>query len=220
MVALIPKAKINEFNIDTVERAIVLGAMALRLAIAKSNNNDELRKQVKISLRNRGTRDVNLELDVRLPFAAEDFTLNGGLLLESVAEFATTVNDVEPFLDLNIEPTENNSLVIPDYSERVVSSFEEYFLYYALILSASVSENRNRVITIEPKGEGFNAPEIRVRVYLPLLTDRWAIGKSIIESIDTVATAYPTDEELSFENNEVSLLTDETLLTDEILLVD
>ena len=38
MVALIPKSQIQGFNVDTVEKALVFGSLALRAALVGSDN--------------------------------------------------------------------------------------------------------------------------------------------------------------------------------------
>lgn len=227
MVRLTTKSRINGLHIDTIEKALVYSALGLRMSIAESQLKDELKDKIKITIRNESSSNLNLRLEVSIPFNPTLFAGSGGKLMTSILELG--YGSLLPLPIFNFFGTESYPLepVRPDFSRSLIDTYEKFFLHYALILSASLRENRNRIINIEPRGEFFDEPEIRTRVTLPLNVQKWTLGENLINSIERVTDAYIThiigDDTYTIgasTNNMSSILTNDFLLTNNTELLN
>ena len=188
MVALLPKTQIESFNIDTVEKAIVFGSLALRAALVGNDNANAEDRTVVIGVRATGETSSVLSLDLTLPYDSYEFNTNGGLLLDSVQELTSNAATLDSDLNLSSDPS-NLDLVIPDYPENLISSFEQYLLYYSTILWASVANKRDSTISLTLLGNQEES-QLLIRVALPLDLDAWLLGGNYLNSISTVVEDY------------------------------
>lgn len=219
MVNLISQTKLDRLNIDTVERAIVLSALALRTAIVGSNNTNTTNNKVKITTEEKGINEVRLKLDILLPFDAYRFTQLGGIMLYAITAFNVPVVNLENSLYLDVTPSVEVSPVIPDYPSSL-KTFESYLYYYASILYGSLETNRNQVVRITPKSENFDGSEVRLQIYLPLDAKKWSLGNNLVESVARVTDSYLDTSEFNLSVSSLSILTQSTLLTNNALLVN
>ena len=192
MVALLPKAQIESLNIDTVEKAIVFGALALRAALVGSDNAHAEDRTVVIGVRATGETSAILSLDLSLPYNSYEFNTNGGLLLDSIQELTANSLTLDTDLDLNSEPSPSG-LTIPDYPETIINTWEKYLLYYCNILWASIANKRDSTISFTLLGNQ-EEPQILIRVVLPLDLDSWLLGNNYLNSISTVVNDYQIPE--------------------------
>ena len=81
MVALLSKTQIESLNIDTVEKAIVFGSLALRAALVGNDSANAEDRTVVIGVRATGETSSVLSLDLTLPYDSYGFNTSGGLLL-------------------------------------------------------------------------------------------------------------------------------------------
>ncbi len=146
MVALISKPEIQGRNIDTVEKAIVFGALALRAALVGTDNAHAENRAVVIGVRATGQTTAILSLDLTLPYDSYGFNVSGGLLLENLQELTSNSLSLETDLTLSSVQTDSG-LTIPDYPEITINTFEKYLLYYSKILWASVANKRDSTIS-------------------------------------------------------------------------
>ena len=192
MVALLPKTQIESFNIDTVEKAIVFGSLALRAALVGNDNANAEDRTVVIGVRATGETTSILSLDLTLPYDSYEFNISGGLLLNSVQELTSNVATLDSDLDLNSEPSQSE-LTIPDYPETTINTWEKYLLYYCQILWASVADKRDSTISFTLLGNQ-DEPQIFIRVVLTLDLDAWLLGNNYLNSISTVVDSYKIPE--------------------------
>ena len=188
MVALLPKAEIESRNIDTVEKAIVFGSLALRAALVGNDSANAEDRTVVIGVRATGETSSVLSLDLTLPYDSYEFNVSGGLLLDSVQELTSNAAALNSDLNLSSEPSDSG-LVIPDYPENLISSFEQYLLYYATILWASVANKRDSTISLTLLGNQEES-QLLIRIALPLDLDAWLLGGNYLNSISTVVESY------------------------------
>ena len=192
MVALLPKAQIESLNIDTVEKAIVFGSLALRAALVGNDNANAEDLTVVIGVRATGEATAILSLDLTLPYDSYGFNTSGGLLLDSVQELTSNSLTLDSDLNLSSQPSDSG-LTIPDYPENLISSFEQYLLYYATILWASVANKRDSAISLTLLGNQ-EASQIFIKVALPLDLDAWLLGGNYLNSISPVVDSYQIPE--------------------------
>lgn len=222
MVNLIPQSEIDAMNIDTVERAIVFGTLALQIAISQVPDNLELRQKVKLTIKSKGKSDVYIGVDVTLPLNLYSFGKYGGDLLNSIDFFNVgSVSLTSKDFGLNsIAPSQSSPPTMPVV--RGLGHFERYLYYYASVLWVSLSSNRNEVISIAPKLDGIDNSELRIKADLPI--DPQATGQNfnLINSISAVTTNYvypsttnsPAVVTTPLNNNVI--LTNNTLLTNNL----
>ena len=220
MVTLITKSQINSLNIDTIERALVFASLALRLAIAVTGDKSDLISKVRITTTRSGRTNTNLRLDVTLPFDAQTFTKKGGLILPSIVTLPIETINLTNQLNFTVDESDSIEPIIPDYDTATINTFEKYFIYYALILSASLIGNRNDVVEITPRADGFDGAEIRVKITLPLNASKWLSGKNFIDSVERVTDTYQAEFTFEDKNNLISILDNNALLTNSTLLVN
>lgn len=188
MVALIPKSQIQGFNVDTVEKALVFGALALRAALVGSDNSnaEDLAVSINVSAIDRVLGNLNLE--IYLPYTAYGLNTNGGQLLGSILEYDSHASNLENDLNLGSLPS-LSGLTIPDYDDSVITSFEKYLVYYAQILWASVANKRDNAISLTFLGNQDNS-QVLISLNLPLDLNQWLLGGNYLNAISTVVTAY------------------------------
>ena len=192
MVALLPKTQIESFNIDTVEKAIVFGSLALRAALVGNDNANAEDRTVVIGVRATGETTSILSLDLTLPYDSYEFNISGGLLLDSIQELTSNAATLDSDLELDSEPSQSG-LTIPDYPESIINTWEKYLLYYCQILWASVANKRDSTISFTLLGNQ-DEPQIFIRVVLPLDLNSWLLGNNYLNSISTVVDSYQIPE--------------------------
>ena len=192
MVALLPKAQIESLNIDTVEKAIVFGSLALRAALVGNDNANAEDLTVVIGVRATGETSAILSLDLTLPYNSYKFNTNGGLLLETVQELTANSLTLDSDLNLTSNPSDSG-LTIPDYPETMINSFEAYLLFYVLILWASIPNKRDSIVSLTFLGNQ-DEPQIFIKVALPLDLDAWLLGGNYLNSISPVVDSYQIPE--------------------------
>ena len=192
MVALISKAEIQNKNIDMVEKAILFGALALRSALIGADNSQVNDRKVSIRISPSREPPSYLSIDIYLPFDAYKYNVSGGLALESLGELTSNSLSLEADLVLTSQPTDS-SLVMPDYDELEIDTFEKYIFYYSRILWAALEEKRNNIIKISPQGNQDN-PEFFIDLSLPINLDSWLSGSNYLDSLELAVTSYGTDQ--------------------------
>ena len=225
MVALIPFAEIEALNIDTVERAIVFAALALRAAIVGADNSNNQSREVTINSRVNRDNTVTLSITAYLLFNAYNFYGSGGNLVDNIIEFSTVENDLSVKLDFVVEPSNPINPVIPDYPENTITTFEQYLLYYSLILFASLSEKRNNFVKLSFLGGIKGDAQLKLTLAIPIQLDSWLLGDNYVNSTQRLVDSYtvPIEESQTEEETDSNLrgiLTNEDLLTNEILLIN
>ena len=188
MVALMPKSQIQGFNIDTVEKALVFGALALRAALVGSDNSNAENLAISLNVSAIDETTGNLNLEIYLPYTAYGLNTNGGQLLDSILEYTSNSPNLEADLNLASTPT-SSGLIIPDYDDTAITSFEKYLVYYAQILWASVANKRTNAISFNFLGNQDN-PQVWITVNLPLDLNQWLLGSNYLDAISTVVTDY------------------------------
>lgn len=220
MVNLISQSSIDNLKIDTVERAIVFAVNALQIAISKVDDNNSLRNKVKTTVRPSGKDELILRIDAILPLNLYIFGKSGGNLLESIDIFDINyvINVLSDFSFTNIEPSEpiDTSFPVP----RNIESFEKYLFYYASILAASLSENRNRIISFAPKTNNFDNPEIKLTINLPINSNQWFSNVPLLGCVKRVVNSYSTDAISGLTGKNISILSDGFVLNNETLLIN
>jgi len=188
MVALISKAEIEGKNIDTVEKAIAFGALALRSALIGADNSQANDRKVSIRISPSRESPSYLSIDIYLPYDAYSFNTTGGLALQSLGELTSNSLSLENDLILTSQET-TSSLVMPDYDEVEINTFEKYIFYYARILWASLAEKRNNIVKINPQGNQDNS-EFFIDLSLPINLDIWLFGKNYLDALESAVDAY------------------------------
>ncbi|MGK7897532.1 MAG: hypothetical protein AB4372_28915 [Xenococcus sp. (in: cyanobacteria)] len=188
MVALISKSRIQEFNIDTVEKALVFGTLGLRAALIGKNNINTEDPAVTINVYGKSETEGNLNLEIYLPYNDFELNTNGGQLLDSISEYSSNTSDLETEMNLVSSPS-LSGLVIPDYNENVIITFEKYLIYYSQILWASVSDKRNNAVSITFLGNQDNS-QVWLSINLPLDLNKWLLGSNYLDAIINVVSSY------------------------------
>ncbi len=225
MVALIPKSEIEALNIDTVERAIVFAALALRAAIVGADNSNNKSRDVGLNVSINRDNTSDLDIDALLSFDAYKFYTEGGNLIDNVIEFSAITPDLSNQLNYSVTSSIPSIPNIPDYDESSINTFEKYLLYYAFVLLASIEDKNNKIVTLSFLKSSPESAKIKLNVSIPIDLDNWLLGDNYLNSVIRVVTSYqapviiPAIEPQPTENV-LGLLTNEDLLTNEILLVN
>lgn len=213
MVALIPLDRIQQLNIDTVERAIVLGYLGLYFATGSDESaNNELLNRIRLDILSRSDGKTDLKIEARISLNPETFIKSGGRLLDSIQPFAITGIDLTDKFDFTIAATEPAIASFPQYPSELVRNFETYSYYYTLVLANSVTENRNRVVSIRPRRNGSDGQFLDIDITLPLDPSKWLAGKSLIESVERVTDQYQTAITFAPQTVQLSRIDQETAL--------
>ena len=188
MVTLLSKTKIQSLNIDTVEKALVFGVLGLRAALIGRNNSNTVDSAVSIKVLRRNELEGNLNLEVYLPY--NDYKLNttGGQLLDSILEYSSNVPSLETEINLASIPS-TSGLVIPDYDENLITSFEKYLIYYSQILWASVPDKRNNAVSLNFLGNQESS-QVWLSINLPLDLNKWLLGSNYLDALINVVSEY------------------------------
>lgn len=217
MVGLIPRFIVNDFNIDTLERAIIFGTLALQTAIAQSQN-DTLRRKIKLRIAPKGRDRVEVNIDASLPFDMGEFVKYGGDFLAGIANFDLppwVILTSEDFAIRDIEPTVENPFILPD--SIFLNSFEQYLYYHTAILFDSLENNRNEIVRVEPKFENFSGSELRLKINLPLEIKSLTGNLNLLNSVGRVTTDLITLEDVDF-SSQTNFLDNGLLLDNSLLL--
>jgi hypothetical protein len=219
MVALISQAKLNSLNIDTVEKAIVFSALALRTAIVGTTNLNTTNDKIRITTEAKGLNQTLLKLNIFLPFDSYQVNKFGGKIIYWLKEFETEPINLELSLNLSVTSSSSSIPVIPIYP-NLPRNFETYLYYYASILYASLEDNRNQVIRIIPRDDNLDGSEVQLRIILPIDAKKWALGHNLVESVDRVTDSYIDVSEFVTLSSSLSILSNSTLLTNDYILVN
>ena len=87
MVALLTKTEIQSLYIDTVEKALVFGALFLRAALVGSDDANADNLNAALNLSAVSDTEGNLNLEVYIPYSAYILNSKGGKLLDAVEEY-------------------------------------------------------------------------------------------------------------------------------------
>lgn len=221
MVGLISQASINNFSIDTVERAIVFSALVLQLAIGKTTNNEELLDEFSLKIEPNGTNNLNLKIDAYLPINASDYARYGGNIYRSLVEYQTDSFDIQQNLSLTVNPSTVQVPAMIDFPHSTFkATFETYLYFYSSVLLASIDNKRNEVVTIKP-GVDSSGESVRVKVILPLNIEKWALGNNYIESVERIVTTnYKSWDASTLNFGTVSILDNNTILNNNVILTN
>lgn len=214
MVALIPKVEIEALNIDTVERAIVFAALALRAAIVGSDNSNNQSRQVTLNTRVARDSTVTLTISATLSFNAYNFHVLGGDLLGNLGEVEATTSDLSGEFNFEVKPSVPNTPSIPNYPEDEITSFEKYLLFYSLILFASLEETRNDYVKLSFLSGTKGDAQLKLTLAIPIQLSSWLLGDNYINSTLRIVEVYnvPRLGQIG------GILTNEDILTNEVIL--
>ena len=225
MVALIPKTEIEALNIDTVERAIVFAALALRAAIVGADNSNNKSRDVGLNVVINRDNSSDLDIDALLSFDAYKFYTEGGNLIDNVIEFSAITPDLSTQLNYTVNSSIPSLPIIPEYDDSIINTFEKYLLYYSFVLLASIEDKNNKIVTISFLKGSPEQAKLKLNVSIPIDLDKWLLGDNYLNSVIRVVTNYqapviiPVIEPQPTENV-LGILTNQDLLTNEILLVN
>jgi hypothetical protein len=219
MVDLISQAKLNRLNVDSIERAIVLSALALRTAIIGLDDEDNAYDKVEITTIERGKNVLLLNLDITLPLDSFLLTDNGGSILYSIKELDVPITSLENTLNLNTNPSSLQVPVLPILPD-FVDTFEKYLYYYASILYASVEETRNQIIRISLQDNNDDGLEVQLKITLPLDAKKWSLGHNLVESVNRVTNSYIDASDFVILSTTLSTLSNSTFLANNHILVN
>lgn len=218
MVNIISQADIDSFNIDTVERSIVFGAMALQTAISQVPDNQILRSKVRLRLVAKGKSDLKLQIDVRLPFEPRFANKYGGKFFHGVSFFdvGSVRLSVADFNSISVQPTPN-APTLP--RQRGFGHFERYFYYYCETLFLSLTNNRNEYISIVPTNN-YEGPELKIKVLFPVDTSG-VNDFNLIEVVPPIVTNPVTPNNTPTSNNIIisGPLTNSQILTNNTIII-
>ena len=196
MVALISKSQIEDFNIDTVEKALIFGSVSLRSALVGSDNGNTDDTNISSDISTSGT-EASLSINILLPYNSYAFNTSGGLLLESIEELASDSSTLGDDLNLISSPS-NSGLVMPDFDESVINTFEKYLAYYSMILWASFESKSNSVISFLFLGNQEES-SVQISLSLPLDLNKWLAGSNYLDasltSVDSYFSPFPGDDQ-------------------------
>ena len=188
MVALISKSRIEQFNIDSVEKALVFAVLGLRVALIGKNNTNTKDLAVSINVLRKNEVEGNLNLEVYLPYNDFELNTNGGQLLDSILEYSSNTSDLETEMNLASSPS-LSGLIIPGYDETIILSFEKYLIYYSQILWASVPDKRNNAVSITFLSNQEKS-QVWLSINLPLDLNKWLLGGNYLDSLIPVVSSY------------------------------
>ncbi len=224
MVRLISKANIEAFNIDTVERAIVFGALCLE--IGEQNNLNSPVTSIEI-VPNVSREDTYFDISGSFSLETNNYYLSGGLIFPNLAQedrpvtVGTIWNLIYPWEYL-VDPSETLDPPIPDYPSNF-NYFEQYLLYYLFIYWASsnggtFSRNINLDFNSEDN-EGIKTQSIDFSIRIPMDFEKWLLGKNYINSVKRTLTNYQIPQ-ITGGNLILGNLTNEILLGNDQLLTN
>lgn len=216
MVALIPKGEIEALNIDTVERAIVFAALALRAAIVGSDNSNNQSRQVTLNTRVARDNTVTLAISATLSFNAYNFHVLGGELISNLIEVEAVTPDLSGQFNFNVAPSVPNMPFIPDYPEAEITTFEQYLVFYFLTLFASLEEAKNDYIKLSFLSGTKGDAQLKLSLNIPIQFSKWLLGDNYINSTLRIVEQYSAPN----IGNIVSFLTNNQILTNEVILTN
>ena len=110
-------------------------------------------------------------------------------------------------LDFVVEPSNPINPVIPDYPENTITTFEQYLLYYSLILFASLSEKRNNFVKLSFLGGIKGDAQLKLTLAIPIQLDSWLLGDNYVNSTQRLVDSYtvPTEDSQSQEETDSNL---------------
>jgi hypothetical protein len=219
MVTLISPTNLERLNIDSIERAIVLSALALRTAITGLDDEAEAHDKVEITTVSRAKNELYLNLNVTLPLNPLLLATFGGSILSSIEELDAKINDLESTFRIVTYPSLFQVPTIPEYPSSI-STFEQYFYYYASILYASLDEIRNQTVKIAIVDNNDEGLEVSTRITLPLDANKFALGHNLVESVDRVTDSYIDASSYVILSSVSSILSNNTFLDNSHILVN
>ena len=222
MVLLIPKTAIEALNIDTVERAIVFGALCLE--IGEQNNLNSPTTSIEISPFISRT-DSYLAIAFSCPLNSDNYSKSGGglflnnLVTQEISE-ALTIADFIDFKDIS---SSSSDLVFPDYPNSF-TNFEQYLVWYFFIYWASLEVKYSRNISFDLSTEqdedtGIKSYSLSLDLQLAIDLDTWLLGGNYIQSVKHTLSIYKVPDIEQYSGN-LSILTNEQRLTNEQLLIN
>lgn len=221
MVLLISKANIEALNIDTVERAIVFGALCLE--IGEQNNLNSPVTSIEISPFI-SRKDNYIAISFSCPLNDNYEKKGGGKFLDNLAiqhDQDVTATVLE-FIDFDVPETSNSSLELPDYPDSFVS-FEQYLIWYFFIYWASLETKFSKNIsfdlsTVVDEDTGKKTYTLSLDLNLCIDLDTWLLGGNYIESVKHILEVYKVPDKQQYEASSGSILTNESLLDNDLLL--
>ncbi|MDJ0575291.1 MAG: hypothetical protein QNJ65_09015 [Xenococcaceae cyanobacterium MO_234.B1] len=218
MVNLITKAAKQALNIDSVERAIVFGALALRAAIVGNTEFDVNEdRDVLIDIVTNRDNITSLSIDVLLPFDNYNFYTQGGSIIENIQTLPNALLNLPDEFDFTTKPSTEPLPEIPDYDRTIVNTFERYLFHYSSILWASLENKRNKIVSFRFNPEGT----IKLDLAIPFDINKWLLGDNYINSVLRVVDSYQLLDDTTEEtSNILSILTNDQILNNDLLLVN
>ncbi len=213
MVNLITKAAKQALNIDSVERAIVFGALALRAAIVGRSEFDANEdRDVLIDIVANRDNTTSLSIDVLLPFDNYNFYSQGGSIIENIQTLPNALLNLTDQLNFITEPSTEPLPAIPDYNRVVVYTFERYLFHYSSILWASLENKKNKIVSFRFNPEGT----IKLDLAIPFDLNKWLLGDNYIDSVLRVVDSY----QVTGTSDILTLLTNDQILNNDLLLTN
>lgn len=222
MVLLIPKTVIASYNIDTVERAIVFGALCLEIGEQNSFNSPTTSIEISPII---SRTDSYLAISFSCPLNSDSYSKSGGglFLNNIVAQEIDQDSTIADFIDFKNISTSSSDLIFPDYPNSFIN-FEQYIVWYFFIYWASLEVKFSRnisfdLLTEQDENTGIKTYNLSLDLQLPIDLDTWLLGGNYIQSVQHTLTIYKVPNIDQYSNN-LAILTNEFLLTNNQLLVN
>lgn len=229
---LLPKEQMQSLNIDTVERAIVFGALCLEIMEQSGLNNPETEIGIEPIVDRRNT---SFSISGTFSLDTAKYYKNGGLIFRNLApEERPIITPLDitiapltyPFQLItlvskwNIKPSNSLEPAIPDYPNSF-RYFEQYLLYYFFVYWASIGVSYSREISLELVIEETEETElielkkhkISFSINLPVNFETWFLGGNYINSVERVLDTYRVPDLENFRLEGLSRLTNVHRLT-------
>jgi len=139
-------------------------------------------KKAKVTTVASGANGLKLRIDVLLPYDPNIYQSLGGSILPSILPFDTQNKQLATIPDYQLPVSSPATPIIPDFDPNRINTFEQYFCFYALLLLGALNEDRNSVITIQPRPNNLDKPEIKIRLTLGLNAVVFSLGGSFVNS--------------------------------------
>jgi hypothetical protein len=218
MVKLVSQSKLESLHIDTIERAIVFSSLALKAAIVGVDGTNFTDKRIQVNVLQKGKNELVLKLFASLPLDTYLNNSYGGNFAFAIKLFDVPELDIESLINPMIPHSNPISPMIPAYP-NFVKNLETYLCYYALMLSASLSDNRNEVIKIVLQEENFKGSAVKFDITLPLDAKKWVLGNNLISCVKRVVELYQANiSEFNIFPAYASILNENVTLNNNLLL--
>jgi hypothetical protein len=194
MTLLPNQATIDALGIDTFERAFVYATLLLKQALTDQpeglGDSNNARNAIQVAIQQNKFSGIFLT-KITIPLDRETYLKSGGDFILSIL----SMSDLTGIADyLPMEPTENNTIPLEPYPERI-NSLEKYIVWLTKIILKKALEQlylripfiprRQRVLTIT-LDLAIEAFELEINASLSFDWIKYLESGNLIQSIDTL----------------------------------